>query len=356
MGYAPSTLQDCPDIQVELNQYFQTCNSQFLKEPTPLYDFLMSPVNRGTYSQTVSPGQGKLKTVQMRYSQRILESEVTQPGSCDRSCVATTKRGDLTTQCTIDPCDFEEVSELISAQDFTYACRNNFDIVNEKMMLLMSALERKMATQLTGEAVALLGNWNALVDDWATISSDFLQVQTLKTGSTDINPSAFEDIDMALTQTGYCNGAAIFGGPTLTKYYRLMLAGCCANQGLDLGEILSLYGKAIVYDSRVQKAFGDVDKNIAIQPGSVQVATYNENDNGIAEAAGVQWGANYYKRVIFSPMTGLPIDLTLSDNCGELSIFMRANAKVCGLPTDLYAPGDDMEGVVYVNGIKVANS
>lgn len=353
MGYAPSALQECPDIQVELNNYFENCASANLVEGAPLYDFLLSPVNRGNYSQVVSPGQGKLKNIVYRYDQRILEAEVTQPGSCERSCVATTKRGDLTGTCTIDPCDFQEVEELIGAQDFTYACRNNFDIVNTKLMMMMSVLERKMATQLTAEAIALIGTWNSLV---TPVTNDFLQVQTLKTGSTDVNPAAFVDIDMAIKQTQYCAPPAIFAGATLNKYYRLMQAGCCSNQGLNLEEIMSLYGMAVMYDYRVQQAFADVDKSIVIQPGSVQVVTYNENDNGIAEAAGVQWGANYYKRVIISPRTGLPIDLTLSDNCGNLSIFMRANAKICGLPDDLFAPGDPMEGVVYVNGIEVANS
>ena len=353
MGYAPSTLSECPDVQVELNQYFVNCDSANMMESSPLYDFLMSPVNRGGYSQAVSPGQGKVKNIVYRYDQRILESEVSQPGDCDRSCVATTKRGDLTGTCVIDPCDFQEASELIGAQDFTYACRNNFDIVSGKIMRLINVLERKMATQLTAEAVALMGAYNSLVPN---VSADFLQVQTLKTGSTDISPLAFEEIDMALKMTGYCNGAAIFSGPTLYKYYRLMQAGCCSNQGLDLGELLTLYGQAVMYDQRVQTAFADVDKALVIQPGSVQVVTYNENDNGIAEAAGVQWGANYYKRIIFSPRTGMPIDLTLSDNCGNLSIFVRANAKLCGLPDDMFAPGDPMEGVNYVNGIEVVNT
>jgi len=354
MAYAPSALEACPDLQVELDNYFLTCGSSLLREPTPLYDFLMSDVNRSGYSQVVSPGQGKLRTVLYRYDQRLLESEVTQPGNCDRSCTATTKRGDLTGSCEIDPCDYWEVEELIGAQDFTYACRNNFDIVNKKMMLMMNVLEGKIATFLTESAVALKGNWNAMVDP-STISSDFLQVKTKLDGSDSINPSAFEDIDMAFKQTNYCNGAAIFSGATLAKYYRLMQAGCCSTSGLDLSQILGAYGTAVLYDGRVQKAFADADKAIAIQPGSLQVVTYNENDNGIAEAAGVQWGANYYKRIIYSPQSNLPIDLTLSDNCGNLSIFMRANVKVCGLPTDLFAPGDDMEGVTYVNGIEVVN-
>ena len=354
MSYAPSVLADCPDIQLELNNYFVNCNSASLEEATPVFDFLMSSINRSGYSQQVAPGQGKLRNIVLRYSQRILESEVTQPGTCERSCDATTKRGDLTTTCSIDPCQYWEVQEHINVQDFREACRNNFDIVNEKLMAMMSVLRRKIATAMTEELIALIGPWNAMVEG---TNGNYLEVQTLKTGSEDISPNAFEEIQAAIMQTQYCNGSVIFSGRDLWKYYRLMLAGCCSNQGLALGEILAQYGQAVMYDARLQKAFADASKAIVVQPGSVQVVTYNENDNGIAGAAGITTGANYQSMLIFDPKTGLPIDLTLKDECpGDISIFMRANTKLCGLPDDLYAPGDDMEGVVYVNGIDVVNA
>lgn len=353
MGYAPSALAVCPDIQVELNNFFATCNSRFLREPTPLFDFMMSPVNRGGYSQAVAPGAGKLKTIVTRYSQRLLESEVTQPGGA-RSCTATTKRGDLTNECTIDPDDYWEVSEKIDVNDFTYACRNNFDIVSEKMTIMMNALVARVATDITSQVAALLGNWDVNV---ANVAADYLQVQTLKSiASGDISPNAFEKIDAALALTNYCNSAAIFSGTTLWEYYRLMLAGCCSQDGLSLDQILAQYGKAVMFDKRLHKALG-ANKALAIQPGSVQVVTYNQNDNGIAAAAGVTYGSNYQSQIVVDPQSGLPIDLTLKDECpGELHIFMRSTVKACGLPTDLFAPGDDMEGVTYVNGIQVVNS
>lgn len=358
MSYAPSTLSECPNIQVELNNYFQTCNSAELREPTPLLDWLMSPANRTGYSQVVAPGGGKIKTVELRYDQRILEAAVTQPGNLERTCTATTKRGDLTTTCEIDPADYWEVSEKISVTDFIYACRNNFDIVNKKLKMLADALIRKVATAVAEDVVALKGNWGAMVDP-SLISSDFLQVQTLKSiASGDISPNAFENIDMALKQSNFCNGAAIFSGATLYQYYRLMLAGCCSQDGLALDQILSLYGTAVLYDLRVQKAFSDADKAIALAPGAVQLVTFNLNDNGVSAAAGTQTvGSNYLNALIFDPASGIPIDLTIKDECpGDLHIFMRTTIKPCALPTDLYAPGDDLEGVVGVNGIEVANS
>ncbi len=352
MGYAPSSQPICPDVQVKLNDYFLTCNASQLREPTPLFDFLMSPLNRTGYSQVVSPAPGKLKTIVTTYPQRILESAVTQPGGA-RSCTSTTKRGRLTSQCEIDPDDYWEVDEVIEIADLTYACENNVDLVTEKIMMLRNALMAKIATDATSQAIALLGNWDVNV---ANVVADYLQVQTQKTGSTDISPNAFEKIDAGLMLTNYCAGAAIFSGTTLWEYYRLMLAGCCADQGIALDEVLRLYGKSVMFDKRVHKAVG-ANKAIAIQPGSMQVATYNEAGNGIAGAAGVVVGTNYQNQIVLDPETGFPIDFTVKDECpGKLHLFMRGTIKVCGLPADMFAPGDDMEGVTWVNGIQVVNT
>lgn len=357
MGYAPSALQECPNIQAELNDFFATCNSRFLREPTPLFDFAMSPVNRGGFSQAVSPGQGKVKTYELRFSQRILESAVTQPGSIDRSCTATTKRGDLLSTCEIDPADYFRVEEKIGVNDFIYACRNDFDIIAEKLTMMMNVLMARVATDVAEQIITLKGNWNKIVS--GVDGSDFLVVKTLKDGTTqDLSGLAFEEIDAAFMQTQYCAGQAIFSGRDLWKYFRLMNASCCANDGLALDQVLAQYGKAILYDYRVEKAFGDPSKAIAIQPGSIQVVTHNMNGANLSHkaAAGITYGTNYQSQIIFDPQSGFPVDLTMRDECpGELHIMMDANPKVCGLPTDLFAPGDNMEGVTYVNGIKVTN-
>ena len=356
MGYAPSAMPICPDVQVRLNDFFNTCNSAYFREPTPLFDFLMSPLNRSDYSQQVSPAPGKLKTIVTSYSQPILESEVTQPGGA-RSCTATTKRGKLTNECTIDPDDYWEVEGKIDIADYTYACENNTTLVEEQLTLLKNALVAKVATDITSQFVALLGDWEANVGDIATVAADYLQVQTLKSiASGDVSPMAFEKINAALALTNYCTGAAIFSGTALWEYYRLMQAGCCSQDGMALDQILAMYGQAVMFDKRMHKAVG-ANKAIAVLPGAVQVVTYNEAGNGIAGAAGVTVGANYQNQLIIDPQSGLPIDLTIKDECpGSLHIFMRATVKACGLPTDLYPPGHDMEGVTYVNGIQVVNS
>jgi thiamine biosynthesis lipoprotein ApbE len=114
------------------------------------------------------------------------------------------------------------------------------------------------------------------------------------------------------------------------------------------------YGKAVMYDSKVQVAAGQ-DKAWALQAGSLAPVYFTFNDNGLSEGAGVQYGANYIKSVVRDPQSGLPIDLTISDACGSVSIIARSCAKLCALPTDLYGTGDPQEGVTGFAGIKVVN-
>ena len=120
-----------------------------------------------------------------------------------------------------------------------------------------------------------------------------------------------------------------------------------------------MYGKAVMYDKRVASTIG-TDAAWVLQAGALIPIYYTQNNNGIVEGAGlavgnqnVVLGANYYKTVIQDPQSGLPIDMVISDNCGNVSIVLEANAKLVSLPTDLFASGDTMEGVNFFAGIKV---
>ena len=65
-----------------------------------------------------------------------------------------------------------------------------------------------------------------------------------------------------------------------------------------------------------------------------------------------QLGANYAKMRVNSPRTGIAYDIVMSDNCGTISVLGYANTKLVGLPTDMFAVGDEYRGVTFVNKIK----
>jgi hypothetical protein len=65
-------------------------------------------------------------------------------------------------------------------------------------------------------------------------------------------------------------------------------------------------------------------------------------------------GANYSKTLVFTP-AGVPCDLTMKDDCGNLSIVLTATGIVATLPTDIYESSDKFAGVNYVNCVSIVN-
>lgn len=336
-----TTLAACPDIQAELNQYYNTCNAGNLREPMPFFDFLMSDANMTGIQQLVVPGPGKIRNVVLTYEQRIPESEVGAIESCDMTCSASTKRGNNTATYTIDCSNGWEVEELVSANDFVFACQSNDMILAGKIQKLIDAVVRKAATALTTQASSLLGNWSS---DTGIIAGNPVNIVTVD-GSGNVKPTGWEDLDLAILQTNFCSAPVVFGGTTIFKYARLMQAGCCSSQGLDLAAMRDAYGKAVVWDKRVNAITGN-DGFWVLQPGALAVITYSGADQGMGMAQVLE-GANYRKMTIQDPQSGMPVDLVISDNCGNVSITARVVAKVVGLPSDLFAAGDSMNGVTF---------
>ena len=360
MSYASSLMEACPDMQVSLSNFYQTCDPSMLREPMPHWEWLWSETNTNGMQQMIVPGNAKVRTVVVTYEQRLLESEATDISSCDLNCTASTKRGNLTTSFTIDPCDAVEASELIATDDFIYICENTPDVVARKIQRLIDVVIRKLATRLVTRSTALLGGWAS--DTQGTVTNDLLQLTTRLAGTTTLNPETWEEVKFALMQSSFCDRpTAIIDGGTFYRYAKLMESGCCASSGLDLGSVAQRYGNiAVAYDKRVNHAIG-ANQGWVIQAGSLIPLYFTLNNNGIGEAAAAKlgfssFGANYVKGVIADPATGFPLDIILSDNCGNLSIIVRGNADVKSLPTDLFAPGDEYEGVTGFAGLEVANT
>jgi hypothetical protein len=354
MSTVGTALNDCPNIQAELNQYFNNCNAAELGDVSPLVQFLYSPINTTGITQLVSPSPGKLRRVTLRYDQLIPESEVEEVDNCERNCSSSKKRGDLVAEYEIDPCVKLVVHESMELKDFYYSCLSNPAIVLGKIRRLINALRAKTQTKLITELSALTGKWSSVVTaSGLTVTADQLIVST-KLASGNPNAEALADIDLAITQNGYCAAPAIFTGGTLYRYMRTMQVGCCADSGISLEEAMKAYGKAFMFDRRVQNVWS-VNEAVVLMPGAVQVLEFNEyaGDAEFYAAAGIT--PNSATRVIFDPLTGMGMNLLVSENCGKVSIIMHTVTKLINMPDDMFPASHYMEGVNYVNEIKVTN-
>lgn len=355
-----SVMNPCENLQGQLTNYFNTCNAVALREPMPFFDFLNSDVNNFGLNQVVSPGNGKVRTINLKYRKRYPESQVNR-NVANPLCSATGKPSDCIESYTIDPGVNWNEGSVFSATEFRNVCEDNGSIFAGEVQLLMDVVMRKMATDITANAVALLGRWNTNVAGWATVAGgDELQLQTLKSvASGDINPTFYEDLDLATIQTGYCSTRYVFGGSTPVKYFRrASVAGCCANQGLNIDDVYNNYGMAVYYDERVRTAMGANGENFGwvVQPGSLALLTYNQFAGNGVDFAGISTGTNYQHAVVLDPKTGFPFDLSIKDDCGVISVNITATAKVVALPFDLFPVGDPNFGVKYFNKFRIVNA
>lgn len=345
MSAQSGVMVPCETLQARLTDYWSTCLDA--SEPLPLYEMLLSQEN--ALESVVSPVDGKLRTVRLTYTPRILDSAVTTGAS--RTCTATTKRGNRWTDYTIDTTATFQIEELFTLDDFKRICESNDNIFAEKIAKMLDALDRKAAYSLSAQAVVLAGSWGS--DVTADDASGNLEVRTLRSGTTDsLAPMTMQEISTAAEQSGYCMPYAIFGGVTLRDYARAMQLGCCTDYGMDLAAMFSTYGVAVGYDRALVSAFGSQAYSLMVMQGALQVLTYNEY--GLAPWASFDAGNEKIMKVY--TRRGLPVDMVIRWSCGNWHVVLTANAQVKAMPYDMWAAGDIFNGVNFVNKIEVVNS
>ena len=178
----------CPEIQRNLEDYYTTVNpNQFLDIPFAFY--LTSPVNTAPVQSVqaiVSPGNQKLRTIQMIWTPRILESEISE--TVDFSCTTEQESGMLETTCTIDTTDGVKSSEKFDIINLSTICEDNPAFINQRLAAHLDGLVRKMETKLHTQAVALIGDFPAN-DTQSLITSEVKDIEVLTSAGAPAFPS-----------------------------------------------------------------------------------------------------------------------------------------------------------------------
>lgn len=356
MSTVTTAITTCPNLQARLVDYFATCPASRRPE-SPLYNFLYSPANRSNLRNIINPVPGRKRTVTLVYDQPVVTSDVEAVTSCDRICDATTERGDLNEDYTIECTDGFYVEEQIRLSDWNESCRSDGEIMAAKLANMLDGLMARVY-QATAEAMPpLIGSWSSDVDAAWLDADEFLQVTTKTSGAP--NTQALERLNAAKMQTHFCRDTVGVGGIDMFMYWQLMRAGCCSNGGVDMLRLLELYGEAFAYDRYVATEFGN-DVSLLLQVGSIQLLTYNAVTpimNNIGSLVDLDMTyRNYFEAIILDPLTGTPVDLSIKSDCGVVDIVMTVTTKPVGLPLDIYPEGHPQEGVVFATGIQVTGN
>jgi hypothetical protein len=345
-----SVLVQCETLQEQLYDGWgvNTLKSEF----TPILDVLVSPENKNGINMSVSPGNGKLLDVKVTYFQRLPTSVVTNGDGF--GCDSDNFTGNLSHTYEMDSSDFEAYSESFTALDLERYCASNPEFVVLKVNQILDVIRRKVWAKSATQAVALVGAYSS---DTPNVTSDILEVSTLTGTDTEMPaPFTLEEINLATTLTGYPDSAILMADTNLWSYMRRVARGCCQTTGIDLASMLTEYGIPTMYDREVITAFGGAteNKSLIFSLGALQLLNYVEAPwrDGMPF---VLQGSNYFQTTIYDA-SGVAYDLKVSDNCGKITIAVKATTKVVGLPDDMFPAGDVWEGMNYVNTIEVVNS
>lgn len=345
MSNATSAILPCEDIQRELYNYFMVCAPDQHQRRSPLLEMIQSPANRSGLSFEVAPGGGKVKNIVMRYDQKIPVEDVTEVTECSLDCTAGDSVGDMSHTYTIDPCEKVKVKESYEWVDFQYNCRTQADYLNKRLMLMMNAIEEKIAYKTAAEAILLQGNWASDV----TTTGDVFRAGVWKAGGYDINARWMPDMRMATMQTGYCYPILVAGAMDFYKAAQIMNSGCCTSAGVDLASILANFGEAYEWDPYVTTAFGNNQYSLVTQLGALQLLTYTAGTAPNFEGFINMGGTNFEIHPLTTMRYGIPVDLVLVNNCGTITMTMTTTTKVVAPPLDMFPTSDPLSGVNYVN-------
>ena len=236
-------------------------------------------------------------------------------------------------------------------------------ILSQLLLREMDVLRRGVATRISQQSAALFGTWGAdggyftagnAVGNVNT--SDEFVLNTLKPSSTDIDTRFWIRLRNALDDIGQAGTVAIFGGKTLREAFQTSFAGCCSDQGLDMGRLFELFGYGFAYDRRLETALGSVNKSLVVAPGALQVLQHVRSPWRDGMPAEVMAGANYAHKAVIDPQLGTVYDWSVTDDCGAVSMNLTWTGKVVGAPNDIFNASDVNTGITYVNKVLVTNA
>lgn len=354
MSYTIGDLVACPNLQARITQAWMAPNPVDVVIPSPLLQFLSSPLNRGGLQMSVSPGNGKIRAIDVVYDQKRTGTQSNvSVNATHPTCTASTSIGNAYTRYDIDPDENVQAQQLISLTDLIRNCQENGEYMAQQILALIRQADERVASVSAVQAAALVGGFGSETDN---VTADVLAVRTLRSGTTDeIYPFAMQDIKTAARHSAYGeNPYVIFSGDQLKTYADRMAIGCCSDTGADLTRQFAQFGAAVTYDYWVQNALGGQEFALMMKPGALQLLTFNlyAGANGMNEIITPE----YSQRVVISPESGIPYDVMIKHDCGNFHLVVTGITKVVGLPTDMFPQGDQYQGVTWVNQIEVSNS
>ena len=269
------------------------------------------------------------------------------------SCTSTSKFGERNEVYTIDPLVGVSIDKEIDPMELITRCETDSNYFNRMVMGMMDAAVRRMDETTANELIAFSGGFGP---SETGVSSLTKTVKT-RTSTTDsrLVSNFISDIEFAADNAGYCGVPIAFMYHDVWKAAQeLRASNCCNDGGMNLSTLASLAGITFVPNRNIPSALGSTSKFITIDPGQVQLLTYNKYMQG--DNIMLVNDESYKQTTVQHPETGLTFDLRMVFTCGKWHVFIELAHKLVGIPDDLYEAEDIYSGITGVNKYVVNNA
>ena len=268
MSHTSNTLLECPTIQDKLNDHFTTCDPTAIREPIPFLEFIVSRTNtRNILQNQIAPGSGKIRNVDLVYEPRLNENEVSTTSI--QSCTSGAEGGQRHENYNLNVDVGSSYPMKFKLTSIAEICEADELYIARQLQKGMDVMIRKIATTTMEQVPALKGNFGPNV---ATVNGSNELVVATKKASGDIDTNFIEQISFAAMDTQYCGVPYIFGYDEIHKAFKRVKAGCCATDGLNVGDFARNEGMVFMTDKRVLEVFG-ANHFISVGAGALQLLT-----------------------------------------------------------------------------------
>lgn len=351
---ALTTFINCANLQGQLGDIFCTGRA----EDTPILSFLFSNFNNnGMLEQRAVPTAGKKRVVELIYSPRVLESEVET--TVDHDCTANSVRGEASELYDFDQGTGVHIDKKFDIVDLIERCESNDLYMARLIQDMIDGAKRRMETFAAVDLVANVGAFSTKdkdQDGTAIVSNEKI-VSTKYSAALGgyINNRAHSEIMQTARINAYCTAPIVMGEYEIVQYYNDMKVGCCAQTGIDWSQVNST-APIVIPSYRITDALSSTSKFITLSAGAALPIWFNLY--GGARTNVLNDDSNY-AGIIVDPATGIPFDLRITrgqvGSCTEVHIVIELAWDLFYVPAGLYAVGDHLRGVNFINKFLITN-
>lgn len=342
-----TTFVNCPNLQDQLEAVY--CDGG-KSENLPLVGFLFSAENNASLLEMKMIGDASIRTVQLVYSRRVLESEVDNYINYD-TCTAPQKRGETSTTYTFDETKGLEIARKFDFADLWRRCESNELYFARLISELIDGAERKMETQAAAYLVAGVGDFATIDTDGVT--ADVKTVATKLSGGA-IDYDAHDMIMQSARFNDFCSAPIIAGDYDIVSYYNAIGVGCCATTGIDFSSVAQ--GIPTILPSwRIGSAFADTSKFIVMEAGAALPVWFTQYSGGLGAALSSETAQ--FTTVV--SRRGIPFDVSIirdtGSSCNTVHVKVSLAWDLFFKPTDMYETSDVLYGVNGILTFDVSN-